>query len=112
MGIGEDHPVGAGDEARSLALLLLNRGAAAEQTAEWIHHPPHRIDANHRRSHPVNGVHDEVVAGLQGRTGGGVADARGVPAAPAGQLNAAGAEQACQQESAEQRWAACEAHHR
>jgi hypothetical protein len=30
VGVGEQHPVGAGDEARSLALLLLDRRTAAE----------------------------------------------------------------------------------
>ena len=66
MGIGEDHPIGAGDEARTQALLLLDRGTLAKQAADRIDHPGGGIDAHHRRAHLGNRIDDHIAAGPQG----------------------------------------------
>ena len=74
MGIGEHNPVGAGDEAGSLALLLLNGGPAAKQAPQGIHQTLQGVDPHHRGANLSHGIGDHVAAARKHRSDGGITD--------------------------------------
>ena len=74
MGIGEQYPVRTGNEARALPLLLLNRGPAAKQAAQGVHHPLDGVDSHYGWPHLGHRINDQGVALLQRRRGGRITD--------------------------------------